>query len=277
MKKRPGNHAHQPESDRLPANGAGLSRATLLFRRLRSALEGVARRQFRYEDLAELIGEPKSTLCNWNNGDGQPASETLLRLFELLPVGERNKLLGELPFCRSFPTIEHLRIAHDPVAVSYLKTVLGSEKGITLIQGERELLSTFVITAMAQSFALFPGNRGQIAGLDVHAPDWFVPVPGVAYLNNAAQPIRIRAEAERIWPTLGTTSTKLVILNGVWTPVPELRSKICELAEACHVLVTDVMRARATTPPILPSFARMITVGPEGRDPEKIRIEVQFF
>jgi len=38
MKRQPGNLAHQSDPYRLPSNGAGLSRATLLYRRLRDCL-----------------------------------------------------------------------------------------------------------------------------------------------------------------------------------------------------------------------------------------------
>jgi hypothetical protein len=276
MKKQSGNHTHQPETNLLPANGAGLSRATLLFRRLRAALEGTARRQFRYEDLAELIGEPKSTLCNWNNGDGQPAPEALLRLFELLPAAERNQIHGEFPFCRQYPTLAHPRISHDPVAVSYLRTVLRNEKGITMVCGDRDILDTFVATAMAHSFVLSVAHRGQIAGLDVHAPDWFVAVPGVTYLNNAEHPGRIRAEAEKIWPEFSASRRRIVLLNGTWAPAPELKLKTCELAETCHVIVTNIMRAKDSRLPTLPSPARLVLVAPDGRESDRIRIEVQF-
>ena len=258
-----------------PRNGSDLSRATLLYRRLRSGLDSVARRQFTYHELARLTGEPKSTLCNWNNGDGQPAPEALLRLLELLPAPERHQILSELPFSRTFPVFEHPKLAHDPSAVSLLKTVLRSERGITLIQGDRDHLNTFVATAMGHAFSLARGRKVQVLGIDIHAPDWFVPLPEVAYLNNALHPVRIREEAERIWPTLTTSHRNLVVLNGTWGHIPDLRLATCALAETRHVVVTDSIRHKSPTPS-LPSPARIITVAQDGRELDRIRVDVQF-
>lgn len=275
MKKKTSSPADLPQTNRVPANSAALSRGTLLFRRLRSALEGFARRQFRYEDLAELIGEPKSTLCNWNNGDGQPASEALLRVLELLPPARRNEILAELPFCRSFPTIEHPRISHDPVASSFLTTMLSNQKGMSIVYGDRDALNTFVATAMGHSFLLLAGNRGQVAGLDIHAPDWFVPVPGVTYLNNVSQPSRIRQEFETAWPQFCTLKPKLVILNGFWATLPELKLGTCELAKSCHLIVTDVLQTKIADLPSLPAPAQLVRVAQDGRDSERIRLDIK--
>jgi hypothetical protein len=276
MKKRAHVHVKHTGGSGILSNGAGLPRGTLLYRRLRSALDNVARRQFGYEDLADLIDEPKSTLCNWNNGDGQPGAETLLKLLELLPETERSEIFRELPFCRHFPNLEHPRIAHDPIAVSYLRSALRSEKGITMVYGERDSLNTFVATAMAHSFSLSAGLRGQITGLDIHTPDWFVPVPGVLYLNNTNHLVGIRAEAEKIWCGLTLKACKIVLLNGIWAAGPEWKLKICDMAQTRHVIVTDILKSKTAPPPALPSPGRLVLTAPDVREPNRIRIEVQF-
>lgn len=272
MKRKPTAHPPQPGG---PVNGSALTRATLLYRRLRSGLDSVARRPFTYNELAKLTGEPKSTLCNWNNGDGQPAPETLLRLLEMLPTLERNQILSELPFSRVFPVFEHPKLAYDPSAVSLLKTVLRSETGITLVQGDRDNLITFLATAMGHSYLMPRGRKGQVLGIDVHAPDWFVPLPEVTYLNNALNPGRVREVAEKIWPTLITSHRHLIVLNGTWTHVPDLRLATCTLAETHHVIVTDLTRQKLPAPS-LPHPARIVTVLQDGKESERIRVDVQF-
>lgn len=144
-----------------------------------------------------------------------------------------------------------------------------------MICGERDFMNTFVATAIAHSFALFPGNRGQTMGLDVHAPDWFVPVPGVTYLNNSIAPDRISAEVQKLWPAFTSCRSGVVLLNGTWAAVPDLKLKTIELAKTCHVIVTDIPKSKTSAPPTLPPLARLVMVTPDRRDFDRIRTEIQ--
>ena len=273
--KQPSTSVSQtPKISRISPNGAGLSRATLLYRRLRSALEAVASRGLTYEDLAELTGEARTTLCNWYNGDGQPSAELLLSLLEFLPAPQRSEIFAELPFCRCFPTLQNPRLAHDPVAVSVLKTIVGFEAGITLVRGQNDDLNTFVITALGHSFGQAQHHRGRICGLDIHNPDWFVPLPNVTYLNNAVTPAQIRMAAEKVWPALNDLKRGMIVLNGTWTHLPDLANKTRAMSADCHVLATELSRPKTISPSSLTSGMRVVTVTNAARDSDNIHVEV---
>ena len=73
----------------------------------------------------------------------------------------------------------------------------------------------------------------------MHAPDWFVPVPGVVYLNNLLQRDELLRAVRGAWPSLENGQAPLVVFNGLWSAIPELQEKIRELTHRCHVLVAD--------------------------------------
>ena len=173
------SNVRQYEASEIGEKGSELSRSSLLLRSLRALIEGGWGRTLTFEDLSRLTNQPKSTLCNWFNGEGEPSSETLLRLLELVPDAKRYTGLGKPPFCRTCPQIDHPSLAHDPVATSYLRAIISEIKGVTFVQGERDALVTFVATALGRHVSVDSRSPRQVVGIDVHAPDWFVPVPGL--------------------------------------------------------------------------------------------------
>jgi len=273
MKKSSAKITSEP-GDLLPWKyGAGLQRGTLLLRRLRAAIEGIAGHALTYEELSALTGEPKSTLGNWINGDGQPSPETLLRLLEMLPTSLRNQILEEPAVSRSYPTLEHPRLAHDPVKVSCLKTIISQTKGITLVQGERETPVTFLLTALGHSARILAANRREVLGLDSHAPDWFVPVAGVTYFENVLQLPQLRTAFEKAWPRMRACQGGLLILNGGWAQLPGVHEKIRDCARSCHVVVSDQLRSRS--PQANNGLTHVITVAAERVHSDQIRVELQ--
>jgi hypothetical protein len=253
--------------------GARLQRGTLLLRRLRAALDGISGRSLTYEDLSELTGEGKSTLGNWINGEGQPSPEVLLRMMEMLPRSTRDQILSDPDFCRCHPTLEHPRLSHDRVTVSFLKTIISKREGITLVQGEREILTTFVITALGHSCRILSTTGREILGLDSHAPDWFVPVPGVTYIENILSTQRLHEEFEKAWPRISSYKGTLVILNGGWAQLPAFFDRARLLARNCHVIFSDKLRPRHALSGNL--SIHIITVAPERAQSEQIKAEIQ--
>ena len=49
-------------------------------------------------------------------------------------------------FLREYPTLLHIRIAHDPAGIECLEEVITQESGLTIIQGESEDDRNFLFT-----------------------------------------------------------------------------------------------------------------------------------
>jgi hypothetical protein len=258
----------------LPWNyGVGLQRGTLLLRRLRAAIDGISSRALTYEDWFEVIGEPKSTLGNWLNGDGQPSPEALLRMVEMLPSSLRHQILDEPAFCRCRPVVDHPRLSHDQVKVSCLKTIISKMEGITLVQGERETLVTFLVAALGHSCRILSTRRRAVLGLDSHAPDWFVPVPNVTYFDNVLHTQKLHLEFEKAWPRISNSKGALIILNGVWSQLPGFNEKARALAQHCHVVLGDKLRPQPVQ--TSSSSTHIITVAADRIEPKQIQVAIQ--
>jgi hypothetical protein len=252
-----------------------VGRVTRLLRRLRAAVEGAAGRSLTYEELAEITGTPKSTLGNWFIGDGNPDVEILLRLLELVPPGQRHQILDELPICRVYPTLNHPFLTHDLAAVSHCKKILLKDRGVTLVEGNKESLVSFVATALGHSFGLIAGARSRLAGIDVHTPDWFVPVRGITYLNDPLRTSDLSAEVERLWPTLLQKGIRFIVISGLYPRLPGYYQRALSLARECHVLIAN-KRARSEILPSSKAFGpvHLLTLGQERLLPERIVVEV---
>ena len=273
MKKSSAQSTPAPDAKLPWKYGPGLQRGTLLLRRLRTAIDGMFGRALKYEEWFEVIGEPKSTLGNWLNGDGQPSPEALLRMLEMLPASLRHHILNDPDFCRCRPVVEHPRLSHDRVIVSCLKTIIAKTEGLTLVQGERETLVTFLVTALGHSCRLLSTKRREVLGLDSHAPDWFVPVPNLRYFDNLLHTQKLHEEFAKAWPRMSNSKGALIILNGGWAQLPEFQEKIRVLARHCHVVFSDKLRPR----PVQTSnvSTHIITVSADRTEPEHIQVEIQ--
>lgn len=257
---------------RADGNGSGLRRSCLLIRRLRALIEGEWQQTLTFEDLSRLTNQPKSTLCNWFNGEGEPSSETLLRLLELVPEAKRYAALGKPPFGRTCPQIDHPTLAHDPVATSYLRTIMSEVKGLTFVEGEKDALVTFVATALGRHVTLDSRCPREVIGIDLHAPDWFVPVPGLVYLNNRLKPEHVRKALDEIWPAIESSDGAVVMFNGIRSCVPKLLETVSKLTSRCHVIIADAKLHQSLT---ADGGVRHITISPDKNQPDRIRVEVR--
>jgi len=121
--------------------------------------------------------------------------------------------------------------------VSRLRCLLRQGNGLTFIQEGTDDTRTFVIVAFGMSFLQLNPKEGSVKGVDVHAPDWFVPVQGVAYLSHPASEAKLREEAARRWSK--PNHATLLVLNGLWSLMPERQREILARAETHHVVVAD--------------------------------------
>jgi hypothetical protein len=227
-----------------------------------------------YAEMEKWTGLPETTIRGWFADKGNPTAEFLLGLLERTPERARLEILGE--FCRNYPTLEHSRLSADRTVLSRLKTLIGQPRGFTYIQGGNDETRTFLISALGHSFWSLTQPPRRVLGVDVHASDWFVPVPGVVYLDNILQRDELRRAAQPVWPSLRNGENPLVILNGLWAALPELQEKTRALADRCHVMVADEANLegeqRANR---LPARTTLITVGPAAPQSRSIGLEVR--
>lgn len=216
---------------------AKLSRTVMLLRRLQSALQGSNRNAPTYLEMHEWTGVAEATLKDWFNGRGKPSAEFMMHLLERLPSEARARIIDD--GCRSFPTLEHQRLKYDATVTSQLKTITGQKTGLSIIQGGTDESRTFLATALARFFLLRVERPNSLHGIDIHEPDWFVPVPGVHYLHNEFQPLRLRECVIRLWPTVINSTAQTILLNGIWSRLPELHKAIKEQTKRKHFIVSD--------------------------------------
>jgi len=157
-------------------------------------------------------------------------------MLEILPTSLRSQILDEPAVSRCYPTLEHPRLAHDQVKVSCLKTILSKTKGITLVQGERETLVTFLLTALGHSGRVLSTNYREVLGLDSHAPDWFVPIPGVTTSTTSCRARNCTRNFEKAWPRMSVCQAGLLILMAAGRNSPRSMSEIHSLGRSCHVV-----------------------------------------
>ena len=111
--------------------------------------------------------------------------------------------------------MESARLNHDPAVLSQLSTILRQQNGLVLVQEGSRSTRTFLTTALGHAWEkLHLGSA--VRGIDAHAPDWFVPLDDVIYLQNLLEPKRLRAAVQAHWPKLLETRHGCIILNGVW-------------------------------------------------------------
>jgi len=116
----------------------------------------------------------------------------------------------------------------------------------------------------------------RVLGLDAHAADWFVPVPGVVYLDNLLRSDDLRRALQTAWPQLRNEETPLVLFNGLWSALPDSQSKIRALAERCHVLVADELNIQLNrVGGGWPIRTTLITVDSKMPDSKSIALEIR--
>lgn len=216
---------------------AGTSdRAAKLLEAAWSAMEANELREVSQSELCRHLGIVPGTLINWTTKATELHQiEAMMRLLERLPDGTRRGLLER--FLRLHPTIESSRFAQEPGTVSRLRTLVRQSDGLTFIMGGTDDARTFVITALGHSFQRLYNREGAISGIDVHATDWFVPVFGVAYMAFAAERSKLLDKIMGAWPRPDHAAA--LLLNGVWSLLPEKQKEILGWSAHHHVFVAD--------------------------------------
>lgn len=213
--------------------------ANEVIRHLKKALDKAERPpglELMQKDFGLLIGAPRSTIHDWYHGNLTAPIMHFLCAMERLSEHPRAEMLSKL--CRDCPRLDHPRLMHDPAAVNLLKGLLAKRAGLTFVTGSDDAIRTFLITALGNSAGQAVPSSS-ISGMDVHRPDSFVPVPGVVYFRNPNEPSDVARLILELWGTIEKSPTDVILLNAVWTGVPELRGRIIGLATKHHMIVAD--------------------------------------
>ena len=140
--------------------------------------------------------------------------------------------------CRCLPSLEDERLAWSESQVATLQQVLSQKSGFTILQGP-ENATGFLLTALGHSCCRLSRKPRAVLGLDIRRPDRFVPVPGLVYLDQPSSPERLRQLAQKSWAAVRQARGRLLLLNGIWHALPELRVEIQRFSKVCHVVVAD--------------------------------------
>ncbi|MGC3956992.1 MAG: hypothetical protein QM813_03195 [Verrucomicrobiota bacterium] len=123
--------------------------------------------------------------------------------------------------------------------------------GFTLLQGEDSEV-TFLMTAIAHSQSVVRPRRS-IFGVDIHAPDWFVPADDLVYLDAELDESLVQRAVATQLGRLAKSHDALVLINAGVSGFRLLR-QIRELAEHNHM----VLGIGVTQQP--PNLGRLFTV-----------------
>ena len=219
-----------------------------LFERIGSAVSASRGYALENRHFARMMDRSTSTTSHWFGAFSQPHLVCFFCLLEQLSPSERCRAVDSL--CRELPTFDHPRLRHNPVALTGLKGLLAQDTGLTLVTGGTDEQRTFLLTALGHAFCRLDRQHRAAAGIDLHEPDWFVPVEGLFYLKGPADPVHADEPVRQTWPEIIRANEPLILLNGLWSAFPDLRSGILSLASRKHVVVADqqISVARAQLP-----------------------------
>ena len=124
-----------------------------------------------------------------------------------------------------------------------------------MVQGGNDESRTFTVTALGNAFLGLTAKPHRLTGIDVHEPDWFVPLPGVRYLHNLFQPAALVKAAREYWPNPPAREAQLVVFNGLEAVMVHFPKQLKALSARCLVIVAEAGG-------IKPSLLKRCSAGP---------------
>lgn len=246
-------------------------RITRLLQGIKSAIGLAEARAVSFEDLEQLSGRPAGTIGSWFEGAKMHQVEFLLALLERVPLGLRHELLNGA--CRVQPTLQHPKLAHDPIAVSRLETLLKQRVGFTIIHGGPEHARAFLLNALGNSVRELNFTQRAIFGVEIQPVSAWAPVPGMTHVATQIEP---RQQVQRAWPKIQQANDgSLILLGHVWNRTPHLHPEIMQLAKRCHVVVADDPLKTEDLARRIPGPVHLLSVSPVREQPEWIRVTIQ--
>lgn len=213
-------------------------RVMSLLRDVRLELEQFHRRRISYDELGRYAGQAATTVFEKLQKEEHPQVEALLGWLERLPEHARNMLVTKA--CRAFPNFENERLSHDPVQIGALRLLLTQPAGLTFVTSENAGIRTFIMTALGHAASMLGPESRPVLGIDLHTPDWFVPVDGITYICSPPPLTPPNDTIEKVWGKLRKAENSLVFINGiVFSQPPSFVEQIFHLASGCNIFVAD--------------------------------------
>ena len=212
------------KTDRQPlTEDRGNSRAMQLLLKCWAAIQGLEGRHLDRKSFADYCGIGETAYSNWAVGATELNQiEALLRALERIPTACRHGLFAGL--LREYPSLDAPAIAHDPVAVHWLRQLAKQARGIVIVQAERQYQGSYVLTALAHAATRLGSSTRKLAGFDFASGGAFVPVPGVTYADPLASSQVLRELVRESFPT--QRPNNIILLNHVLSRLPELQEQI---------------------------------------------------
>jgi hypothetical protein len=232
-----------------------------------SLLEG---KQQSVYDLQEVTGRAAGTIGSWLEGAPMLQVEFLLSLLERLPEPVRHQLLDNA--CRVHPTLLHANLAHDPIAVDRLESILRQANGLTIIQGGQDYMRSFVLAALGNSATRVHHGKIAVYGLETHATPW-TPTIGLTNTDYCKDGNLLK---RKISALKSAPENSLILLGDDWWQLSGLGAEVCQLATRCNVVATDAPVFRQNKSPRLhPGPIQRLTISRVREQPEWLQIDFQ--
>lgn len=208
-----------------------------ILHRIRSSLQQQTETKMTYQQIGRLTGQETNTAHYWWSQSVHAHLLALMCLLEQLTPARRQEVIGSC--CRVLPSLVHPRLAHDLENLRVLFEVLRPKAGVTVVTGGTDLQRTFIFTSLARAFPVVGPRHRAVAGLDLHQPLDFVPVPGLIYSEPTNDPTQLRVLVERAWPMVKESRAPVICLNRVWSAAPARRPEILRWSWRRHILMAE--------------------------------------
>ncbi len=238
---------------------------------IKSAIGMVESRAVSFEDLEQLSGRSAGTIASWMEGTRMQQLEFLFALLERVPPRLRHDLLDAA--CRTHPTLQHPRLAHDPIAVSRLEDLLERRTGLSVIHGAPEHARAFLLNALGNSTREVNFGQQPVVGIEIHRVASWAPALGILHISPHTE---MRQQLQRAYSKIKqSVDGSMILLGGVWSRIPEVHSEIRSLSTRCHVIVADEFLKPEDLVRRVPGPVKIITIAPAREQLEWIRVTVQ--
>lgn len=242
-----------------------------LFQRVGAAVSAARGYPLGNVGFARLMGRSPSTTSSWFGVSPQPHLVSFLCLLEQLAPQDRHRVVDDL--CRDLPSVDHPRLRHNQITVGKLKGLLALDSGLSFVTGGIAPQRSFVLSALGHTFCRMDRLHRTAVGLDLQEPSWFVPIETVVYLRGLARQGEPAAAVRAAWQSVRSSKQPLILLNGVWSGMPELRPEIVSLSSTRHIIVAeqDAPPASALS---LEGWLRQVKVSTSRENPSWLMVEV---
>jgi hypothetical protein len=189
--------------------------------------------------FGKLIDAPRTTINDWLHREKTEPIKRFIYGLERLSEELRMQFLRSV--CRECPRLSDKRIAHDHRAIQALRALLAQETGLVFISGASDSERTFLLTALGHEVV----RSRDVAGIDIHPPTTFVPVPDLYYPRHSLSPAHLAAAVKTEWPIVARREASVFLLNGIWKILSSEPGEIQRLASRRLVLAADTFAGGA--------------------------------